>query len=357
MSAPPPPSAPPAPPTAPGTEIALPPLDRQAVEAIFGDAVRRYIAGRRARIPDFVDRNFGLRGSLALHRHALGLDLVRAPWNVLAGVATAACGVGAAGLRAAGARGAAARLTGRNLFWKTRVARELEWRLHCDLLELPLDRTSDGGHGGGGGNRRTDRDRLLEEALADPRLVAHFDRLLKIVGDRAGDRAFRDRVHAAMQDYLGSRAAAADITASLFAAGAGFVAGQKFTPGAAALSGAVAGSIAHSTAVGSFFAGPWLGGLYYSVVSVKASPLLYAGVFAGMLVPFAMLTAFAGVVADPAQRALGLHTRRLNRLLDVLEANLTGESDAGFGARDHYVARLMDLLDWSASIVRLAGAR
>ncbi|MDE0717359.1 MAG: hypothetical protein OXH64_05405, partial [Rhodospirillaceae bacterium] len=85
--------------------------------------------------------------------------------------------------------------------------------------------------------------------------------------------------------------------------------------------------------------------------------LLYAGVFAGMLVPLAMLTAFAGVVADPVQRTLGLHERRLNRLLDVFEANLTGESDAGFGARDHYVARLMDLLDWSASIVRLAGAR
>lgn len=346
-------SAPPTshPKVAPGTEIALPPLDRQAVDGIFDDAVRRYVAGRRERIPVFVDRNFALRGSLGLHRHAFGLDLVRAPWNVVAGVATAACGAGAAGLRMAGARGAAARLTGRSLFWKTRVARELEWRLHADLLELPLDQTSDGG------GRRTERDRLLEEALSDPRLAAHFDRLLKIVGDRAEDRAFRDRVHAAMQDYLGSRAAAADITASLFAAGAGFVAGQKFTPGAAALSGVVAGSIAHSAAVGSFFAGPWLGGLYYSLVSVKVSPLLYAGVFAGMLVPFAMLTAFAGVVADPVQRTLGLHERRLNRLLDVFEANLTGESDAGFGARDHYVARLMDLLDWSASIVRLAGAR
>ncbi len=341
----------PLPASAPGTEIALPPLDRRAVDAIFDDAVRRYIAGRRARIPDFVDRNFGLRGSLGLHRHALGLDLVRAPYNVAAGAATALRGAGAAGLRLAGARGAAARLTGRNLFWKTRVARELEWRMHCDLLELPLDQACDGG------NRQTDRDALVEEALSDPRMAAHFERLLKIVGDRADDGAFRDRVRAAMQDYLGSRAAAADITASLFAAGAGFVAGQKFTPGAAALSGVVAGSIAHSTAVAGFWAGPWLGGLYYSLVSVKASPLLYAGVFAGMLVPLAMLTAFAGVFADPVQRRLGLHARRLNRLLDVFEANLLEGSDAGFDARDHYVARIMDLLDWSASIVRLAGAR
>lgn len=343
MSAPPTPP----PPSAPGTEIALPPLDRQAVDGIFDDAVRRYIAGRRERIPVFVDRNFRLRGSLGLHRHAFGLDLVRAPYNVVAGAATALCGAGAAGLRAAGARGAAARLTGRNLFWKTRVARELEWRLHEDFLELPLDQ----------GDRRTDRDRLIEEALSDPRMAAHFDRMLRLVGDRADDRAFRDKVHAAMQAYLGSRAAAADITASLFAAGAGYVAAHKFTPGAAALSGVVAGSIAHSTAVTGFWAGPWLGGFYYSLVSVKASPLLYAGVFAGMLVPLAMLTAFAGVAADPVQRALGLHARRLNRLLEVFEANLAGGSDARFDARDHYVARLMDLLDWSASIMRLAAAR
>ena len=146
---------------------------------------------------------------------------MRAPYNVVAGVATVARDAGAAGLRIAGARRAAARLKSRNLFWKTQVARELEWRLHADLLELPLDQ----------GDRRTDRDRLVEEALSDPRLAAHFDRLLTLVGERAGDEAFRQKVRSAMQGYLGSRAAAADITASLFAAGTGFVASQKFTPG------------------------------------------------------------------------------------------------------------------------------
>jgi len=93
------------------------------------------------------------------------------------------------------------------------------------------------------------------------------------------------------------------------------------------------------------------------VFAAKASPLLFAGVFAGMMVPIAMLTAFAGVVADPVQRATGLHQRRLNKLLTVYEQNLTNGRNARFVARDHYVARIMDLVDWSASIVRLAGAR
>ncbi len=323
------------------------PLDRQALGDIFDDAVRRYLAGRRARIPAFVAENFAFSGALRLHRHALGLDLVRAPWNVAAGAATVLCDAGAAGLRLAGARQAAGRLKGRNLFWKTAVARELEWRLHRDLLELPLDQ----------GSRRIARDRLIEEALSDPRLAARFEQVLTMLGERADDAAFRAKVRAAMQDYLGSRAAAADIAASLFATGAGFVAAQKFTPGAAALSGVVAGSIAQSTAIAGFWAGPWLGGLYYSVFAVKASPLLHAGIFAGMLVPLAMLTAFAGVVADPVQRALGVHERRLNRLLDTFEANLIAGTGAGFATRDHYVARLMDALDWSASILRLAGGR
>ena len=76
-----------------------------------------------------------------------------------------------------------------------------------------------------------------------------------------------------------------------------------------------------------------------------------------MLAPLAVLTAFAGVVADPVQRALGLHERRLNKLLDAFEANLIEGAGAGFAARDHYVARLLDLVDWSASILRMAGAR
>ena len=33
-------------------------------------------------VPEFVERNFGLRGALKLHRHAVGRDLVRAPANL-----------------------------------------------------------------------------------------------------------------------------------------------------------------------------------------------------------------------------------------------------------------------------------
>src|SRR5439155_19071150 len=64
--------------------------EHELAGAIVRDAARRYIATRRARIDAFVDRHFTFAGSLALHRYALGWDLVRAPVNLfLAGPALA----------------------------------------------------------------------------------------------------------------------------------------------------------------------------------------------------------------------------------------------------------------------------
>ena len=49
---------------------------------IVADGVRRYFDERRERIGPFVDRNFSLRGSIALHRAAVGWDIARAPLNL-----------------------------------------------------------------------------------------------------------------------------------------------------------------------------------------------------------------------------------------------------------------------------------
>jgi hypothetical protein len=122
----------------------------------------------------------------------------------------------------------------------------------------------------------------------------------------------------------------------------------------AALSAVIASGIAKTTAVSGFTFGSWLGGVYYGVFSTTTPPLLYAGVFAGLLIPAAALTAFAGVIADPVQRRLGLHQRRLGRMLDHLELSLLGTATKRFAVRDHYVARLLDFADWSAALFRLA---
>lgn len=323
------------------------PLDLAAARAVVGDGIRRYITERHARVPAFVDRNFAWRGALALHRAALGFDLLRAPANIALGFATLGKNAAAAGLKLTGQERAATALRARPLFLETAVGREVQWRVMSELLELPY---ADGDRSGG---RRRERDALIETILSDPRLHAHFAEVLAAIGRNSDDAAFRRRLADAMAAYVGSRAAASDMTSSLFAAAAGLAAYQQFTPGMTTLSAALATTIAHKSAVTGFALGPWLGKIYYSVFAASTPPLLYAGVFAGMLVPLATLTAFAGVVADPLQRALGLHQRRLHRLIDSLEASLAGE-DASFSVRDHYAARLLDIIDWGCAILRLA---
>jgi hypothetical protein len=83
--------------------------------------------------------------------------------------------------------------------------------------------------------------------------------------------------------------------------------------------------------------------------------VLVAGVTSSLLAVSSMAAAFAGVIADPVQRALGLHRRRLLRLIDALERQFCEEhANSGLVARDHYVARLLDLLDLLGSAYRIA---
>jgi hypothetical protein len=66
-------------------------------------------------------------------------------------------------------------------------------------------------------------------------------------------------------------------------------------------------------------------------------------------------SAFAGVIADPIQKGLGLHHRRLHRLIDAVEKQWNAEhEDSDFIAPDPYVARLVDVFDILSSAYRIA---
>ena len=67
--------------------------------------------------------------------------------------------------------------------------------------------------------------------------------------------------------------------------------------------------------------------------------------------------AFAGIIADLVQKRLGLHQRRLHRLIDAVERQWDSEhEDADFVAHDPYVARLMDVFDLLSAAYRVARA-
>ena len=83
----------------------------------------------------------------------------------------------------------------------------------------------------------------------------------------------------------------------------------------------------------------------YGVFPATPSLLATIGAMAGLALAFSVLSAFAGVVADPVQRRIGRHRRLLERLVAALGHSLHGGDPGRFAVRDHWIARLLDIVD------------
>ena len=326
----------------PEKDTALTAADAQRIVA---EAARHYFDSRRLRVDAFVDRNFSLAGSAAIHRKALGWDMLKAPANLALAVPNLAVRLAAAGAQAVGARRISAYLHCRNLFLDTAVGREIEWLIMTELLELPFRQ----------GKRESRKDALAETILGAPELQSAIGETLTAIGRRADDPGFRARLEQTVATYTGTRAAAAEITTALMTVGAGAVAVKQAAPGVMTLGPAIAVAMAQQAAIASFPLGATLGSLWYGAFPAAASPMLVVGVTGSLLAVSSVAAAFAGIIADPVQRALGLHKRRLLRLIDALKRQFCeGRGEAGLVVRDHYAARLLDLLDLLASAYRIA---
>jgi hypothetical protein len=319
-----------------------PALTRElAIEAVAQGA-RRYFADRRARVRPFVDAHFSLRGTLALHRAAVGWDIAKAPLNLSLAAPQLGMQLGAKLAQRLGALRTAKAL-GRSILLVTAISREIEWLVHTELLELPIAQK----------HREYRLDALSEAILAEPGVVQAVEAALLEIGRHGDDPLFRERLGRAMGEYRVTRTAAAEITTGLLNLGAGAVALNKLTPGAASLGPALAGLMAKQAAVGAFPLGGWLGGVWYGLFPALPSAGLIMTATGGLMLASATFAAFAGVVSDPIQRALGLHRRRLIRMIDGLERQFFDPAAAGFAVHDHYVARLLDLFDIIGAASRL----
>ena len=320
-------------------------LTREEAERIVAEGARRYVESRRAKVDEFVERHFSFSGSLSMHRKAIGWDMLRAPVNIALAVPQLATKLLAAGAKAVGADKASEYLGSKNLMVDTDLGQEIEWLIITDLLELPFQQ----------GDRVSQRDALAETILAAPELRERLQQSLEVIGRKGDDADFRERLEASMETYAGTRAAAAEIATSVMTVGAGAVALQKVTPGVMSLGPALAAALAQNAAVASFPLGASAGGLWYGLFPAAVSPILVGGVTGGLLAITSVAAAFAGIITDPVQKGLGLHHRRLNRLIDALEKQWRREhEDAEFKAHDPYVARLMDVFDILSAAYRIA---
>jgi hypothetical protein len=309
-------------------------MDAELDAALIAGA-RTYFDSRRARADGFARATFGWRGTWRLHRAALGWDLLRAPVNILLALVYVLQRLMALLCDLCRLRGVAMWLRDHPLLLRTAVAAEVERRIVAEFLELPPPGA------------------VGQDALAAAVLSATQVRdLIRARASVPAATALARDVARAVEEYAGARAAVADMTTALGTLGAGAILFQALTPGMISVAPAVAASIAHQTAIAEFPLGGALGGVWYGVFPAEASVWLSLAALGGLLMVAALVSAFAGLIADPVQVALGIHRRRLIRLVDALEGAFTGPGPAGFAAREHYLARLLDLADAGLSLGR-----
>jgi len=308
--------------------------EREWARAVVCDIARRYLASRRERVDRFVDQHFSFTGTLRLYRPAIGWDLLRVPANLLLSPVTLAVSVTSRITDRVGFARTAGWLDRHRPFFDTAVAREVTWLITTELLQLPCAQP-----------RRTyTGDALADAILSDPRVAGRI-----CIGDVPLAEA-RAGIATAISGYAGTRAATAEIATGSIAAGIGALWVKHATPGMVTLGSVVANVLAQQAAIAAFPLGAGLGAWWYGMYPVTPSTELLATTIGAFAVVGALFAVFSGIVTDPLQRLIGLHRRRLLRLIGTLEDVLCGDGEGRFPLRDHYVARLIDLFDLSAAL-------
>ncbi|WP_149866456.1 DUF6635 family protein [Tropicimonas marinistellae] len=252
----------------------------------------------------FVRENFGVQGTLRLHRAALGGDLLAAPLNVMLAPIFLCSRLTALLLAAVGLRRSSRWLLSQPIFLHSAVARAVEKRIETDLL-----------------------------APSSPHCAALSDRQRRL-----------------LRDYTSVRTSVAEIFTTVVVLTLGYFLFRNPTPGILSLTPFVSDYMTQSSAVAGFPLGQSLGHLWYAVFPPERSASYVLMVGVGLALVASFVTTFAGIIADPVQASLGIHRKRLARLLEDLAAN---DAAGPVLAREHAIARVADVTDAVVSLFRM----
>ena len=281
------------------------PADDLALD-IAAAALERYLAGCEARVPGFARRHLGPVGSLRLHRHAAGWDVVKAPINITLGILNLACDLVGRLVARAGLRRIGGWLRRRHWVLPTAVMRRLDGLLRVELLRWPLQ--ADG--------RPTGVDGLTEALLADPRL-AGGDSRLPVPRPQVDAEAAR-QVNRLIDHYMADRTAVAEITVALISTALSWWLFGAAAPGALGLAGPLADVLTLQDAVGAFPLGSGPGQVWYG---------LFGGLLAWLLLASSLLW-----LSGPVKELAGLYNSSFSLLgLGVLDSLIMWASAAGLG--------------------------
>ena len=298
------------------------------IEQAIRTGIERYFDDCRARVPAFIDRHFHYPGAIATNRKALGWDMLRAPINLLwAPVYVLASLVRILMPQRPGLMWLHGLLRRVPAGFTTQVQQHIS---HLILVEL----------------LNNDQESPLLESYLIEALEAVYERhTCEPVDQQRFNTLIEPLVADTLSQYRVTRTAAADITNSISCTVLGAFAFQKFTPGGIGLGVVLASMLAKTLAARDFILGETIGGWYYSVFPPEPSLATTAGVMVAVMVALAAFAALSGVIFDPVQAAVGLHRRRLHKLLAHLQRDVSLSTQSSFRPKDQFVARILDTFD------------
>lgn len=241
--------------------------------------------------------------------------------------------------RRVGLRRTASWLMRRKVLLRTAVAARVETLILSELIGVPVPRNG----------ASFDRAALNRTILEAPQLREQ----IRQSGSLVAAQAMADRILDALAEYSGTRSAIAEFTTALVMLAVGAAVFQSLTPGAISMAPGVAEQVARSTAIGAFPLGETIGAGWYGVFPVGPSPSLVALTVAGLVLLGAVVATFAGTIADPVQVRLGVHRRRLMRLMATVDAEIGRLPERPFVTKEHFLVRIFDLWDAALSLFRV----
>ncbi|WP_339805401.1 DUF6635 family protein [uncultured Marinobacter sp.] len=321
-------------------------LDEGEVLAVIGKAIttgaERYVREREHRIDGFVRHHYSFRGALKIHRHAIGWDVVRVPVNIVWSVVNIF-------LALLGFVAGLVRLKKLQNWIKkippgleTDMDRQISWLIVTELLELPYQQ----------GQKVSDKDALMTEILKDSELRSLLNEVLEAFSVPAKSPEFREKLDAKLAEYGATRTASADLASNATLLVTSKVALGQASFGALSAGTAVSAMVANSAAASNFWLGSSAGSYYYAVFPVAASARLFLAVTAVVAVVLALVSTFIGILTDPLQAKLGIHQKRLRKLVGAVGDDLSGEAGADFELREKYAGRLFDIVDVLSTVGR-----
>lgn len=318
--------------------------ERSVIRSAVERGIDAYLKSRDAKTREFVASHFSIRGAFALQKKTLRRDLLKLPLNMLWALPAFTLHLLGRGLKKVGLVNIGGKLEDVPDGFDTALQQELRWLIYTELLELPYAQ----------GERVSHTDRLLENILNQPEIAALCESYLRQIRLNASRPAFRESLERNLAEYGKSRVAAGELTSNLITLATGYAAFHQATPGVLAGGSAAAAAIAQHTAITHFWLGPTLGAWYYALFPTTASAGLIIATTGVLMTAVGLVSALAWIVMDPLLALTGFHERRLQRFIEALGNELRGQGGTPYRVRDHYIARVFDILDLLRTAARAA---